>query len=453
MSPLSESSELAFKSVSQTSPAPLPAFHGMESGQCENMDAPFDLKEQDIRYKLPPCPARQSSTSDYIVITLNGERIELDDSLSDECSKPAIDANSVMESSGTMSPLVERQEAEGHEGPCFFSRIPDWATLKAAMFPTSRQAQNVLLTTIMLALGTIVLEAVLLHRHQDMIRGLMTEPSPFEVSSFRPLTVYYSIFILAKAFSVALLWDAAIHKNSLQLVAFTIFEWCTVSYSGLQIWQHDQLIRDIGVPVKDLVALGDPLTRVLLFFQLAIQIVACLGITLLTCKLYYEFGWLVFQKLGADVSLRKMMKEYRLLFTILKLDAFFFIGYVVLVATLTDKNWKMGLIDVAFAVPLSSIIILLGYYAMRNENKVIMGGFIACLGLLIAYMIFRVVVLYQVMTGDASTDPYFYSRKTMTVFAALTLFMTQLALVYAIVMLYNFNRGLKEASIVLTLIL
>ena len=96
----------------------------------------------------------------------------------------------------------------------------------------------------------------------------------------------------------------AIHKNSLQLVAFTIFEWCTVSYSGLQIWQHDQLIRDIGVPVKDLVALGDPLTRVLLFLQLAIQIVACLGITLLTCKLYYEFGWLVFQKLGADVSLR-----------------------------------------------------------------------------------------------------------------------------------------------------
>lgn len=30
--------------------------------------------------------------------------------------------------------------------------------------------------------------------------------------------------------------------------------------------------------------------------------------------------------------------------------------------------------------------------------------------------------------------------------AALTLFVTVLALVYAVVMLYNFNKGLKEAS-------
>ncbi|KAF9289717.1 hypothetical protein BGZ68_008799 [Mortierella alpina] len=396
-----------------------------------------------MRYKLPPCPTRQSSASDFVIITLNGERIDIDDPQPDDYSKPGISASSTMELS-VMSPL--RQEPEGHDGPCLRSLVPDWNTLKAAILPTSRQAQNVLLTTIALACGTIALEAVLLIRHQDLIRGLMTEPSPFEVSSFRPLTVYYSIFILAKAFSVALLWDAAIHKNSLQLVAFTIFEWCTVSYSGLQIWQHDQLVRDIGVPVEDLVALGDPLTRALLFTQMALQVAACLGITLLACKLYYEFGWLVFQKLGADVSLRKMMKEYRLLFTILKLDAFFFTGYGILVATLTGKNWKMGLIDVAFAIPLSSIIILLGYYAMRNENKVIMGGFIACLGLLISYMIFRIVALYQAMTGEPATDPYFYSRKTMTVFAALTLFMTQLALVYAIVMLYNFNRGLKEAS-------
>ncbi|KAF9927161.1 hypothetical protein BGZ67_007663 [Mortierella alpina] len=384
------------------------------------MDALVALKDdEDLRYKLPPCPTRQSTASDFVMITLNGERIDLEDPLSDGSSKPVTSDSSTMDPS-IMSPVVESQEPEGHKGPCLRSLVPDWDTVKAGILPTSKQAQNVLLATILLAWGIIALEAVLLIRHQDLIRGLMAEPSPFEVSSFRSLTVYYSIFILAKAFSVALLWDAAIHKNSLQLVAFTIFEWCTVSYSGLQIWQHDQLVRDIGVPVEDLVALGDPLTRALLFLQLAIQIAACLGITLLTSKLYYEFGWLVFQKLGADVSLR--------------------------IATLTGKNWKMGLIDMAFAIPLSCIIILLGYYAMRHENKVIMGGFIACLGLLIAYMIFRIVALYQVMTGDPTTDPYFYSRKTMTVFAALTLFMTQLALVYAIVMLYNFNRGLKEAS-------
>ncbi|KAG0289987.1 hypothetical protein BGZ96_006527 [Linnemannia gamsii] len=179
-----------------------------------------------------------------------------------------------------------------------------------------------------------------------------------------------------------------------------------VSYSGLQIWQHDQLVKEIEIPAEVLIDLDDKTTQMILFSQLGVQIAACLGITLLTWRLYSEFGWLVFQKL-------EMMKEYRLLFTLLKLDAFFFFGYAIQVAALTDKHWQKGLEEIAFAIPLSGVIILLGFCAT--------------------------------LTGDESTDPYFFSRKTMTVFAALTLFMTVLALVYAIVMLYNFNKGLKEA--------
>lgn len=77
-----------------------------------------------------------------------------------------------------------------------------------------------------------------------------------------------------------------------------------VSYSGLQIWQHDQLVKDIGIPAEVLKTLDDKTTQMILFSQLGVQIAACLGITLLTWRLYSEFGWLVFQKLGADVSLR-----------------------------------------------------------------------------------------------------------------------------------------------------
>ncbi|KAF9392082.1 hypothetical protein CPC16_003614, partial [Podila verticillata] len=240
----------------------------------------------------------------------------------------------------------------------------------------------------------------------------------------------------------------AIHKNSLQLVAFTIFEWCMVSYSGLQIWQHDQLVKDIGIPSDMLLNQGDAITRLILFSQLGLQVVAVLGITLLTWRLYSEFGWLVFQKLGADVSLRKMMKEYRLLFTLLKLDAFFFFGYAIQIAALTDKHWLKGLIEIAFAIPLSMIIMGLGLCAkLRQENKATMLGFIACLWLLMAYMVYRLIALFEPLKGDPTTDPYFFSRKTMTVFASLTLFMTILAFWNAIVMYMNFNKGLKEAMV------
>lgn len=93
-----------------------------------------------------------------------------------------------------------------------------------------------------------------------------------------------------------------------------------------------------------------------------------------------------------------------------------------------------------------------------------------------AYMVYRLIALYEPLTGDPTTDPYFFSRKTMTVFgkcsmtfvwciflvsyshclylinditmktASLTLFMTILAFWNAIVMYMNFNKGLKEAS-------
>ncbi|KAF8973420.1 hypothetical protein BGZ46_009910 [Entomortierella lignicola] len=348
------------------------------------------------------------------------------------------------DSATTIAAAVAGQSEEEFCEPLFRFSLPDWETFKYGLLPTSKHACESLLATIILAFVTITLEAILLQR-QRSVAAILTREDSYEISYFRPLSIYYFIFILAEVFAVGLLWDAAIHKNSLQLVSFTVFEWCMVSYSGLQIWQHDQLFKGIGVPPEQLIDLGDLNTRMILFSQLGVQLVACFGITLLTSRLYSEFGWLVFQKLGADVSLRKMMKEYRLLFTLLKLDAFFFFGYAIQVAALTDRYWQKGLTEVAFAIPLSAVIILLGFCALRNENKVTMGGFITCLALLIGYMTYRLVALYLTLTGDPSTDPYFFSRKTMTVFAALTLFLTILALVNAIVMLYNFNKGLKEA--------
>lgn len=63
-----------------------------------------------------------------------------------------------------------------------------------------------------------------------------------------------------------------------------------------------------------------------------------------------------------------MMKEYRMLFTLLKLDAFFFLGYAIQIAALTDKEWQKGLIEVAFAIPLSAVIILLGFCAVSSRS-------------------------------------------------------------------------------------
>lgn len=78
------------------------------------------------------------------------------------------------------------------------------------------------MATVVLALITIALEAVLLHRHNVMTISLTGSSAPnsggegsgggrgvsYEISFFRPLTVYYFLFILAEVFAVGLLWDA-----------------------------------------------------------------------------------------------------------------------------------------------------------------------------------------------------------------------------------------------------
>ncbi|KAG0200956.1 hypothetical protein BGX28_006110 [Mortierella sp. GBA30] len=301
-----------------------------DSAQTSCSESP---QEKESSHRQPLSDTETVPSSSYVVISLRGDSIRDERSPSDDGPSSGMGTLSATGSSIEDSPAQSSATLAATEGinsmgqndePCTPCWIPDWETIKTGLLPTSKQARQVLLTTIVLALGTITLEAVLLHRHQVLIRSLMQEPSSFEITSFRPLTVYYSIFIFAEIFALGLLWDS--------------------------------------------------------------------------------------------------------------------------IATLTDKDWQKGLVEVAFAIPLSGVIILLGYYSMRHENKVTMGGFITCLGLLIAYMTFRLVSLYQTMTGNPDTDIYFYSRKTMTVFAVLTLLMTQLALIYAIVMLYNFNKGLKEAS-------
>lgn len=124
------------------------------------------------------------------------------------------------------------------------------------LLPTSKPARDALMATIVLALITIALEAVLLHRHKAMtasLTGSSTTGSSggggmsYEISFFRPLTVYYSIFILAEVFAVGLLWDAVSKPFCLvfgQLSTFTLCSSPPFFFSFLTTPSHTQNIGD-----------------------------------------------------------------------------------------------------------------------------------------------------------------------------------------------------------------
>ena len=59
-------------------------------------------------------------------------------------------------------------------------------------------------------------------------------------------------------------------------------------------------------------------------------------------KIWREFGWKVYKRLGADRQVKRMYAHYQIFVCVMKFDVFFFVGFSVqLVVLVLDKNdWE-----------------------------------------------------------------------------------------------------------------
>jgi len=155
-------------------------------------------------------------------------------------------------------------------------------------------------------------------------------------------------------------------------------------------------------------------------------------------KIYTEFGWQVYKFLGADRQIKKMYAQFQVFECLVKFDVFFWVTFCVQLIwlVLQKQDWEYY-VTVA-ALPLSIIVLVEGNLAARHENKWMMYTFISgCFGALV-YFVYK---LGKVISRRE--DEFALAWKSLTIFSVLSIIMLLITIVFAGILMYNFDRGLK----------
>ncbi|KAI7864737.1 hypothetical protein BDF14DRAFT_1731620 [Spinellus fusiger] len=309
-----------------------------------------------------------------------------------------------------------------------------------------------------------VFEAVIFLNHQTeitIISQLQGNPQFTNTAlntayaNAQSLLVYFVLFIIAQVFTVVLVVDAIYQKNTIQLIALVAFELGMSAYSVIQYHQSTTLFdandSNGQLALKHLGAAYHASTWAEVT-QICLMSVNSIVFTFLAYKLYLEFGWHIYKKIGADLAMRDRYKMYQIFMMLLKLDFFFFLSFSVQYLALmivawwpdatTEDTWRTLVQELVEHITLSCIvsILMLGlaYWGLRREKKVLMYWFI---GLALASMGYFVFMVVQITLDP---DRFLGSRAFLTFFLCVNMVLILVSVPVSIVCLRNFNHGLNN---------
>ncbi|KAI8993721.1 hypothetical protein BDB01DRAFT_716389 [Pilobolus umbonatus] len=261
--------------------------------------------------------------------------------------------------------------------------------------------------------------------------------------------------MLAQVFTVVLVVDAIYLRNTIQLIALVAFELGLSAYSFIQFHQSSTLSNKGNTnPSLALIYLGNAYqdSKWAEITQICVMLIGTIIFTFLAYKLYLEFGWHIYKKIGADLAMRDRYKMYQIFMMILKFDLFFFLGFSVQYLALMIVAWwpeaiKEGnkstivreLIEhIILSCVLSIAMLFSAYYGLRREKKIHMYVFLI---LCLAGMGYYIYMVIQI-----STDPqrFLGSKIFLTFFLGFDMVLILVSVPIGIICLQNFNLGLMN---------
>ncbi|KAI8339998.1 hypothetical protein BC941DRAFT_419146 [Chlamydoabsidia padenii] len=269
------------------------------------------------------------------------------------------------------------------------------------------------------------------------------------------LLVYFVLFIIAQLFTVILVIDAIYQKNTIQLIALVVFEWGLAAYSIIQYHQSLNLFNS-SYNLSTLMAalLGDALhaSKWAEITQICIMITSSVVFCFLAYKLYLDFGWYIYKKIGAEQAMRDRYKMYQIFMMLLKFDFFFFLGFSVQYLALMIVVWWPDTITaeeqnnlvheliehIILSCAVTIIMLILAYLGLRRERKVHMYLFVF---LSIASMAYFIYTLVQI---SLHPEKFIGSKAFLTFFLCVDMVLILVSVPVSIVCLRNFNHGLMN---------
>jgi hypothetical protein len=336
-----------------------------------------------------------------------------------------------------------------------------------------------LLSSVLQAIILISLEGIIitLHRQEvdflvqnkqllgNLLGGIGATTSPETVlKRAKSLTVYYAIFIVGQIFQLVLCIDAVWNKNTIQVIGLAVFNFITFVYSAIQIIQAQNLISDSLATSMKLLAPGFEhlRSRPYAFTVAGIMLFFALSFAVQAWKLYKEFGWSIFKKIGADLRMRKMYMIYQIFIMILKFDLFMLLAFstqwlVLLIGEAGEKggdDYTQVIIHSVVSLGGSFVTVFVAYYAIKTESKVGMFFFFGADLATMGYFIHKLIVMQKPFVTPGvqcrpgltpeQCDRYDGSRNFFTLFLSMDLLLGIVTLLIAIMAYRNFDKGLKQ---------
>ncbi|EWC43616.1 hypothetical protein DRE_01503 [Drechslerella stenobrocha 248] len=262
----------------------------------------------------------------------------------------------------------------------------------------------------------------------------------------KPITTYLTLFIFAWVFQFVLVYDALRLKNTIQVFGLCIFNTLMLLYSAIQIDQiREAIFMAPGGNTPDRPDNYNPdrLWRKVYPFLVAIPVV--IGVisafmSFVAWRLHDEFAWTIYKHISADLRMKRRYLIFQIYIALLKFDFFFFLGFTIQFLVIVLEESDIEFILTIIVIPVTIFILFGAAWFTRRENKIGSAAVIILYFGALSYFLFKLVRMYH---GNR-VEYYLLARRSLTIFAVITVILLIITIGTAIKCMLNYDKGLKQ---------
>ncbi|RIA93870.1 hypothetical protein C1645_761480 [Glomus cerebriforme] len=333
-----------------------------------------------------------------------------------------------------------------------------FGSLAEKLFGQSHYARYALIVSLCQAFAVSILEGFVLAVHTKAVSQISeigdivkndTELSQDFTDIYaqgRSMSIYHVLFIVSQLFQLVICVDALYHQNTIQIIALNLFIFASFAFSAIQVYQSTSLIVDNGtVPSVQQIIIqqNSTLPKDTVPYEIAIiilMVISSVSFTYLTYKLYQEFGWSIYKKIGADMAMRDRYKMYQIFIMLLKFNVFFFLGFSVqfLALVVILEATSEILQHIILSAITSTVMIIVGFWGIQTERKILMYLFMIGCCVVEGYFVWKIVDV-----SENRDNKYRGTKIFVTFFLSVCLILGVVTFTISFLCLRNFDKGLK----------